>query len=452
MTPAGFDRAFPNLDAKANPRKPKHALRIIILVGLAILAYLPALGLPFIWDDYIQIPLARDYAAQGWTGLWHNADIRTRATYMFLSAWLDQAFGFTPLPFYAVSLLLHAACVLLLYATCVWSEFSESVAFWAACFFAIYEGHNEAVMWLPGSSELLLFLFGMLGWVCWVKWIQRGGRHWYSGAMAGFLLAVASKESAWIFPFLMLLPVLFQRRRLRRVLVGILPFLAIAAAYLVWTWAGRVSQPGYQDLRFSLSSPWPLTILRSFWRLLFVWGILAAVVLIWTGKPEDRRKVWIACLWTILAIVPYGFLVYMPHIPSRATYVASAGLSLLVGAAAARLIESGRRTLLLILCAVVLAANVEILWVKKIGQMRDRAEASELLKQAARQSRGPVYVDCTPFFDTLAEAVLSSVGKQAVFRSRATQERCFVVEYADAAGNLVRVDRRLGTQRHGVFY
>ena len=114
---------------------PKQGLCVLILVGLAILAYLPALDLPFIWDDYGQIPLASDYAAQGWTPLWHNADQRSRATYMFLSAWLDQAFGFTPLPFYLASLFLHAACVLLLYATCVWSEFSESVAFWAACFF-----------------------------------------------------------------------------------------------------------------------------------------------------------------------------------------------------------------------------------------------------------------------------------------------------------------------------
>jgi hypothetical protein len=435
------------------PPAPKHVQRILILMGLAIFAYWPALGLPFFWDDYGQIPLASQYAAQGWAPLWHNADLRDRATYMFLSASLDRVFGFTPLPFYAASLLLHAACVLLVYATCVWSEFSTSLAFWTACFFAIYEGHNEAVMWAAASSELLVFLFGMLGWVCWVKWVQRGGWHWYSAAMAGFLLAVASKESACIFPFLMLLPVFLQRQHLRRGLAGILPFLAIAAAYVAWSWASRIAQPGYQDLRFSLSSPWPLTILRSFWRLLFVWGILALAVLIWIGKRDDRRKVWIACLWMILGIVPYGFLVYMPHISSRHTYLASAGLSLLAGAAAVRVLEDGRRRLLVILCAAALVSNVEILWVKKIRQFRERAEPSELLKQIARQARGPVYVNCTPLYDFIAQAVLSNEGKQAVFRGHATQEEhCFVVEYTDTAGNLVRINRRLGTQRHGVFY
>jgi hypothetical protein len=98
-------------------------------------------------------------------------------------------------------------------------------------------------------------------------------------------------EVAWsseLLPFLMLLPVFFHRQHLRRGLAGILPFLAIAAAQLAWTWADRGAQPDYQDLRFPLSSPWPLTVLRSFWRLLFVWGILASAVLIWIGKPAGR--------------------------------------------------------------------------------------------------------------------------------------------------------------------
>ena len=149
------------------------ARRVLILAGLSILTYLPALRLPFISDDYHQIPLARQYAAQGWTPLLHDLDERTRATYMVLSAVLDRTFGFTPLPFYIASLLLHTLCVLMVYAMCVWNEIDENVAFWAACFFAVFEGHQEAVMWLAASSDLLVFLFGMIAWVSWTKWFQR---------------------------------------------------------------------------------------------------------------------------------------------------------------------------------------------------------------------------------------------------------------------------------------
>ena len=41
---------------------------------------------------------------------------------MFLSAFLDRTFGFTPAPFYAASILIHALCVLLVYASGIWIE------------------------------------------------------------------------------------------------------------------------------------------------------------------------------------------------------------------------------------------------------------------------------------------------------------------------------------------
>ena len=88
---------------------------ILILLVLSICAYLPALRLPFISDDYGEIPLARQHAAEGWTPLWYNTDLRARATYMFLSAAIDHVFGFTPMSFYAADIVQHAIFVLLIY-------------------------------------------------------------------------------------------------------------------------------------------------------------------------------------------------------------------------------------------------------------------------------------------------------------------------------------------------
>jgi len=432
---------------------PRNARRIVILLALAICAYLPVFRLPFILDDYVLIPVARMYAAQNWIPLWHDVDFRTRAIYMFLTAALDRTFGFSPQPFYAVNILLHAICVLLVYAAGVWIELGVSGAFWAACFFAIQEGHQEAVMWVSASSELLVFLFGMTAWICWVKWLQQGNWRWYPAALAAFLLALASKESAWMFPMLMLIPVLADRRNLRRALQGILPFFVLAAVYVGWIWVSRVAKPGYSDIRFSLSSPWPIVILRSFWRLVFVWGLVAAAVLLWIGGKPGRHKIWIASLWMVLGILPYSFLSYMLQIPSRATYVASAGLSLLVGAAAARLLEDRRRTLLVILSTIVLIVNLEILWVKKMAQFQERAEPSELLKQAAAQASGPVTIECTPLAPIVTQLVIEQAGKQAVFSPQARQDdHCFIVQYQTVAGSLVRVNQRLATQEHGTFY
>jgi hypothetical protein len=428
--------------------------RIGVLVALAIIAYLPALRLPFIADDYTQIPLARQFAAQGWTPLFHEVNLRSRATYMVLSAALDRAFGFTPSAFYAASIFLHVLCVLLVYASGVWTELGEPIAFWAAAFFAIEEGHQEAVMWPAAAGDLLLFLFGMAAWVCWVKWLQGGSWKWYASAIASFLLAAASKESVWIFAALMLLPLIFERTRSRRGLMGAAAFLAMAAVYMIWAWKSRVAGAGYHDNRFSLSAPWLHVLLDSWWRLMFVWGLVALAILLWVGKRSDRRVVSAASLWMILGLLPYSFLTYMLQVPSRQTYLASAGLAWMVGAAAVRLSEQRRHTTLAILCAAALAVNLEILWVKKMSQFRERGEPSELLRQAAARADGPVTVGCTPLPDFVVEAVLKSAGSSAVFEHPGVEPdaNCFAVEYRNRQGQLIRESRRLNTARHGAFY
>lgn len=429
--------------------------RIVVLVTLAIVAYLPALRLPFIADDYTQIPLARHFAERGWTPLFHEVNLRSRATYMLLSATLDRTFGFTPMAFYMVSLFLHVLCVLLVYAGGVWNEWGESVAFWAAAFFAVQEGHQEAVMWPAAAADLLLFLFGMSAWICWVRWLQGGSWKWYAGAIASFLFAAASKESVWIFAALMLLPVVFERRHWRRGLAGAAPFVIMAAIYMIWTWTGRVAGPGYHDNRFSLSAPWLHVLLNSSWRLLFVWGLAALAVLLWVGRRADRRLVGAASLWMILGLLPYSFLTYMIQIPSRQTYLASAGLAWLFGAAASRLCEKGRRTALAIFCVVALAVNLEILWVKKMSQFRERGEPTELLRQAGAASDGAVTIGCFPLPDFVAEAALRSVGTSAVFdRTGVPRDDpgCFDVQYRSRQGQIIHESRRLGTARHGAFY
>jgi hypothetical protein len=433
---------------------PSARWRISILVMLAIVAYLPALRLQFIVDDYHQIALARDFAAQGWTPLWLNASLRSRATYMLLSAALDRVFGFNPVAFFAASILIHVLCVLLVYASGVWTEVGKPVAFWAAAFFAIEEGHQEAIMWPAAAGDLLVFLFGMAAWICWVKWLMGAGWKWYAAAIASFLLAAGSKESVWVFAVLLLLPVAFDLKRWRQRSAGAAPFLAIAAVYVIWTWLSRVSSPGYRDQRFSLAAPWLHVLLNSWWRLLFPWGLVALAALLWAGKRPDRRLAGASSAWMILGLLPYCFLTYMLQIPSRQTYLASAGLAWLVGAAAFRLYEQKRRTALALLCVSALAVNLEILWVKKMAQFRERAEPSELLKKAAAQADGSVTIDCVPLPDFVAVAVLRSVGTRAVFRppNPARDESCFAVEYHNRQGQVIRESRRIGTPRHGTFY
>lgn len=428
--------------------------RIGILIALAFVAYLPALNIPFIVDDYGQIPLARQFAAQGWTPLYYNHELRARATYMFMSAALDRAFGFSPFVFHLAGIILHALCVLLVYASALWIEIGEPAAFFAAAFFAIQEGHQEAVIWPAAAADLLVFLFGMAAWLCWLAWLRSQSWKWYAAALITFLLAIASKESAGIFAVLMLLPVVFDRiHRRAATFAGLAPFFAISAAYVFWTWNARIIAPGYHDTRFALSAPWLLILLNSWWRLLFVWGLIAIAILLWLRKRTDWRLMTISSVWIVAGLFPYCFLTYQLQVPSRLTYIASAGLAWLVGAAAVRLRESGRQTLFAAVCIAALVLNLEILWVKKMSQFRERAIPSELMKAAGLHSDGAVRISCNPLPDFIAVDVLKSVSAKAVFEPGVREdESCFTVDYRTPGGQLVHESRRLLPARHGTFY
>lgn len=295
---------------------------LFALAVLAVLAYLPVFNFPFISDDFVQIPLARQYGTiTGWAQLAHDPGSRCRATYFLLSYCLDHIFGFHPLPFYIASVSLHVLCVWLVFALGVWEVIGWRVSGLAAAFFAIYEGHQEAVMWVAASMELLLFLFGFICLLAWVLWLYN--RHWwlYAAALLAFFLALISKESSWIIVPLMLLPVVTVRANWRRVIIALTPFGATALAYVIWIMQTRTSNPRFQDGSFSLNAPWLLTLTNSYWRVLFIWGIISLVALVYWKAREFRIFSLVALVWILLALVPYSFLTYMSRVPSRHTYL-----------------------------------------------------------------------------------------------------------------------------------
>ena len=434
------------------PSRP--ALRILLLVALAIGTYLPAIQLPFIADDYHQIPIARADAIAGWEPLWHDTLLRTRFTYMLLSATLDRTFGFDPAPFYAASIALHVACVLMLCAICVWRPVPLAVAFWGALFFAIQEGHQEAVMWLAASYDLLVFAFGMAALVGWVKWLDTGRANWYVASLVAFLIAAISKETFWVFALLMFAITIWERRKkaLAPALIQLSPFLAISTAYIVFIWITKVAGARVDD-RFALSGTmWVSVFFRGLWDLLFPFGLAAIAILVWLRRRGDRLLIAFALLWIVLGIWPHSFLTYMPRLASRHTYLASGGLALLFGVAMARLSKRVPQRLFRSLIILVIAINLEIIWVKKMAQFKERAEPTELLKIAAESATGPITVDCTPVPDVVVEDALHSVGAEAILRKQGPQnDHCFAIEYRDRDGAVVRLNRRIG-KRHGAFY
>lgn len=378
---------------------------LALLALLAILAYLPTMRQPLLEDDYPNLAIAQTYGAPAaWRQL-AGSVFRLRATSEWLFKFAYDAFGMHAAPYYCVSILLHILNTWLVFALGAWRPVGYRVSAWAALFFAVYEGHQEAVMWFSACNELLQFLFGVGAVVCWLHFLEGGRRRfwWYAGMLAGLAMALLSKESAAIVAALLV--VTMDRPRL----AALAGPAALAAVCVLSVYLTRDNSFRFQDGSFSLHAPfwktWPVNFARLFW----FWGLLAAVSA-WT---RYRPALWRGLLWAGIALLPYCFLLYSSRIPSRQIYLASAGVALIVGAGMEALGKQ-RRMLTAAVCAVMLLHNVGYLWIRKRAQFLERAEPTEQLIAMAKRTPGPIYVKCFPRPGLIAqEALHLGAGKSA---------------------------------------
>ena len=397
---------------------------LVALAVLAVLPYLPALTLPFIADDYFQIALARLYGpSSGWPTMAADALYRCRATSLVMTYWTERFFGLNPIAYNWSSLILHILNTWLVFALGAWRRIGWRISAVAAAFFAVYEGHQEAVIWYSALPELLVFLFSLAAVLLWILHLQVGqGLRYYAASLACFMLALGSKESAVAVVGLLLVTVLVERANWKRRLLEIVPYAAVSLvyAYLIFT-----APPDYLHLHDGTFSPrahfW-VTLFNSTGRLFWIWGFLGlAAVAIWRNGSAGPRVVCgdlrsfltIAMGWILITFLPYSFLTYMPRVPSRHTYFASVGLSLIVAAGFLAVRERFRaRWIPAALAAVIVLHNCGYLWTRKQTQYLERAAPTEQLIKFARQTNGPVYVHCFAYSPTIAEvAVEVGAGK-----------------------------------------
>ncbi|MFN2492298.1 MAG: hypothetical protein ABR501_05365 [Pyrinomonadaceae bacterium] len=379
--------------------KSRNLITLFLISLLAVISYIPALRQPLIEDDYPNIRLARTYGRlTGWPRMAQDDINRVRATTFVLTHWIERSFGLQPAAFYGFSILLHMVNCLLLYALGRWEAIGFRVSAWSAGFFAIYEGHQEAVMWYSACNELLLFLFVMLSLVSWLIFLEQK-RHrwmWYVTAILFFILALLSKESSVILIPLLALPLLLPEIKLRSLLF-LLPFAVVGIIYGALIFQTHNHSFRFHDQSFELSAPFWETWTKSFFALLWPWGWFAVTALfVWRAAP---RLLVLAAAWVSISFVPYIFVSYVHRVPSRQTYLASAGLALLVGAALVALrdrINPARVWMSVLLVAIVLFHNVTYLWTRKHKQFLKRAEPTEQLIAFTRNHNGVIYVRCFP--------------------------------------------------------
>ncbi len=242
--------------------KPRQSVYLAAIALAAVAAFLPALRNNFVHDDRPQVQeLTAPTAASGWLkspaqpwwppshakNIWRPL---TRVTILAQKAIHDN----TGWPFYAVNILLHALASVLLYLLARRLGMSAGAALCGALMFAVHPIHAEAVHQVVGRAEILCATFVILGLLAVppaggtsasaYDFRLKAGRRMGTLAALCFALALASKESAVVFPLLFAL-VLVNRDgwpAVRRSWFWML-LAALGAVLLVFLW-GKAAVTG----------------------------------------------------------------------------------------------------------------------------------------------------------------------------------------------------------------
>jgi protein O-mannosyl-transferase len=328
----------------AAPPIGRRVLPLLALTALVLAAHGPVLANGFVWDDELVIvgnPDTRDLSALPRVLL--SPDEMppyyrplNRASYL-----LDHAvFGMDPRGFHAVSLAIHLAGVLLLFAFARTLVRTPGPAFLAAALLAVHPVHTESVAFVAARNTLFALAFALAAVVLLARADRRGSTPAALALGVAFFLGLLSKEpAAMVLPFLaawLLVPALSglkERGRLSLLLphlVALAVYLALRAVSLGGAASGPAAQ--HEELLSRLAVNWytlprylalavfprDLTVFHRIdlgdplvpWWLPLAWGGIVAVV----GWCAFRRTpaALAGLLWLALHLAPVSNVIPIP--------------------------------------------------------------------------------------------------------------------------------------------
>ena len=205
-------------------------LAALALVGLAVVAWYPALAGGFLSDDWPLIadnPYLRDpgaiprffsHGAWASSALELPGDRLYRPLFLLALYTLHAAFGADPVAYHAATLVLHASNTLLVLAVTrrLLPEAGLSGAVLAAAVFALHPAQGEVLGWIAAINEALLGAFVLSALLAWLRFRDSGAIRDAALALLALVLALGTKETA----LALVLAVLVLELRERRPAVG----------------------------------------------------------------------------------------------------------------------------------------------------------------------------------------------------------------------------------------
>jgi hypothetical protein len=388
------------------------AMTCLLIVCTAVITYLPTVHNFFISDDFVTFTVLRNIDTDVLSFFEMPSEIFRVTSYVYF--WVCfHAFGAVNAePYYWLGIALHALVSLLVCAVVLSVTKEWTAASVAGIFFAGYERHHEAVMWISAINDTIVTFSGLVFLLAWQYYSARSQRDralWLSAlVLAILLLALFSKEGGVVLFPLVFLRSMLDGASLRLAARKTLPILVICTLYgCVWISQAQANffvTKGLYAFSLHFFPVYVRTLVRLFSPAIIWFGLLFVVA--WAASRKQRERLMSAfsrmldkksdalffAAFLVLGIIPYSFLTYLDHVPSRNTYLASVGLAGLIGVLFSSLYASSqsgavRAGFVAILLAVV-TTNVAYVWIKKEPQFIERAAPTRELIEILNDSNG----------------------------------------------------------------
>jgi len=320
----------------------KQRLPMVLMLGLfaiTFIAYLPAIGAGYIWDDDDYVTENETLRSmEGLYQIWFDPSATPQYyPLVHTSYWIEYRFWqLHPLGYHVVNILLHALNAFLLYWILRYLRMPGAI--FAAALYAVHPVNVESVAWITERKNVLAVLMFSLTTLAWFRFLpiqsseqenQEPPNYAYYGlAILAFIGALFSKTVTCMWPVAIVLVYWGAHHRWRiKQLLHLIPFFIIGAGLGLFTAYLERKQVGAEGIEWDFSFleklmisgrvfwfyigksllPYPLVFFYPRWEIDgqylidLTWGItiLVLIAMLFVFRKRLSR-------WPVTAMLAYG--------------------------------------------------------------------------------------------------------------------------------------------------
>ena len=236
-----------------------------------------------------------------------------------------QISGTAPFGYHLIDIILHCTSCCLLFVTLQTIGFKRLASFIGTLLFCIHPALTQAVAWISGRNDPLLAIFILSSLLTYTKFLSTPLLRWYLLHILFFTLAVFTKETAIVFPFLALLYSTSIKGKRIFSLTTLLFLIGWGIVIFNWDilrYAARIAPVGnkLQAITIVLSNLWiTLSYLGNiFWPFNLAFGpipkdihitagIISAGLLflaLFLAERKDWKLIFFGVMWFIAFLIP----------------------------------------------------------------------------------------------------------------------------------------------------